>query len=81
LANYGTQWLTWFFMLSGFVLALRYGETDWSKAELHKYLVARLTRILPGYLIAVVISFAVVSVGISVRGMCFFVQVSGRVSL
>lgn len=81
LANYGTQWLTWFFMLSGFVLALRYGEAVWSKTELHQYLVARFSRILPVYLMAVVISFAIVSVGISIWGMGFFNEVSGRVSL
>lgn len=81
LANYGTQWLTWFFMLSGFVLALRYGETNWSKSELSQYLVARLARILPAYVMAVLISLVVVSVGISVWGMGFFSEVSGRVPL
>ena len=81
LANYGPQWLTWFFMLSGFVLAIRYGDTQWSSSENRRYLVARLTRIVPAYFVAVVISFAVVSTGVLIWGMGFFSDVSGRVSL
>ena len=81
LANYGPQWLTWFFMLSGFVLALRYGETEWSTPESRRYLVARLTRIVPSYFAAVAISLAVVGAGVVIWDMRYFSEVSGRVSL
>lgn len=81
LANYGTQWLTWFFMLSGLVLSLRYAGSTWKAPEAKKYAVARIVRLLPAYLFAVIISTAVVGAGLWMHGMQYFSSVTGRVSI
>jgi peptidoglycan/LPS O-acetylase OafA/YrhL len=47
--------VTTFFVLSGFVLALNYGATEWNRISLRRYVAARFARIYPVYLLSVVL--------------------------
>jgi peptidoglycan/LPS O-acetylase OafA/YrhL len=44
-----------FFVLSGFVLAKTYASTEWSAANVRKYLLGRFARVYPVYLLSLVI--------------------------
>ena len=44
-----------FFVLSGFVLALSYGESVWDRRSLARYAVARLARVYPVYALSIVV--------------------------
>lgn len=44
-----------FFVLSGFVLARTYASTEWTRANLRKYLVGRFARVYPVYLLSLLI--------------------------
>src|SRR3984957_3008180 len=44
-----------FFVLSGFVLARTYASTEWSAANVRKYLLGRFARVYPVYLLSLVI--------------------------
>lgn len=44
-----------FFVLSGFVLARTYASTDWNSANVWKYLMGRLARVYPVYLLSLLI--------------------------
>ena len=45
----------WFFVLSGFVLARRYGNTTWTKKALYRYGVSRFARIYPVYALSLML--------------------------
>jgi len=81
LANYGTQWLTWFFMLSGFVLTLKYFDTNWGADNLKKFIINRSIRILPVYIISVIFSSVILIVGLEIWGWKYFTEVSGRIQM
>ncbi len=44
-----------FFVLSGFVLARSYGESEWNRDSLFRYGIGRIARVYPGYLLSLVI--------------------------
>ena len=44
-----------FFVLSGFVLARSYGESQWNRGSLVRYGIARIARVYPGYLLSLLI--------------------------
>jgi peptidoglycan/LPS O-acetylase OafA/YrhL len=49
--------VTFFFLLSGFILSYNYRETDFSRREnVLKYLIARFARIYPVYILSLIIS-------------------------
>ena len=51
----GYQAVPVFFVLSGFVLARTYASTEWSRANIWKYLVGRFARVYPVYLLSLLI--------------------------
>jgi peptidoglycan/LPS O-acetylase OafA/YrhL len=51
----GYQAVPTFFVLSGFVLARNYASTRWTSANVWKYLVGRLARVYPVYLLSLLI--------------------------
>jgi len=51
----GYQAVPTFFVLSGFVLAWTYASTEWSAANVWKYLVGRFARVYPVYLLSLLI--------------------------
>jgi peptidoglycan/LPS O-acetylase OafA/YrhL len=55
LVRRGYQAVPTFFVLSGFVLARTYGPTEWNRGNLWKYLVGRLARVYPVYLLSLLI--------------------------
>lgn len=52
-----------FFLLSGFLMSYLYLDTDYNKANLKRYLLARTGRVLPLYLIIVVSSYILTANG------------------
>ncbi len=53
--RHGYQAVPTFFVLSGFVLTRNYAATRWTRANVWKYLVGRLARVYPVYLLSLLI--------------------------
>ncbi len=71
---FATTALSWFFVLSGFILAYNY--SDLAGAEHYKkYFRHRLIRIYPTYFLAVMVSGLLVSIGYTVLGEAYFAEV------
>lgn len=81
LSTQGPPWLSWFFMLSGFVLWLRYHDVVWHRPSLKSYIKARFLRLAPAYFVAILFSFAVVYLGYQWFGPQFFTVNSGRINV
>ena len=58
----GTTFLSWFFVLSGFILSYNYPEII-GRAGYYRFYSHRVIRIFPAYLLAVFVSAAFVSIG------------------
>ena len=71
---FGTTALSWFFVLSGFIITYSY-PTLGSLSDLKRFYVHRFIRIYPIYFFAVLISALLVSIGFSVMGDQFFIEV------
>ena len=71
---FGTTALSWFFVLSGFIITYSYPTLD-SLSELKRFYVHRFIRIYPIYFFAVLLSALFVSIGFSVMGEQFFTEV------
>ena len=71
---FATTAVSWFFVVSGFILSYTYpilsGFSDYKRFYLH-----RIIRIYPVYLLAVVVSSAFVIIGYKMHGVDFFAQV------
>ena len=70
----GTTALSWFFILSGFIITYSYPDFD-SFSDLKRYYVHRFVRIYPVYFLAVLVSAIFVSGGVTALGDQFFEQV------
>ena len=55
-ASVGFLGVTFFFVLSGFILCHRYSDVDFSRNELYQFYAARFARVYPAYIISVVLS-------------------------
>ena len=72
--SFGTTALSWFFVLSGFIITYSYPTLS-SPSDLKRFYTNRFIRIYPTYFLAVVISALFVSVGFSVLDQQFFTEV------
>ena len=70
----GTTALSWFFILSGFIITYSYPDFD-SFSDLKRFYVHRFIRIYPVYFLAVLVSAIFVSGGVTALGDQFFEQV------
>ena len=70
----GTTALSWFFILSGFIITYSYPDFD-SFCDLKRFYVHRFIRIYPVYFLAVLVSAIFVSGGVTALGDQFFEQV------
>ena len=70
----GTTALSWFFILSGFIITYSYPDFD-SFSDLKRFYVHRFVRIYPVYFLAVLVSAIFVSGGVTALGDQFFEQV------
>ena len=70
----GTTALSWFFILSGFIITYSYPDFD-SFSDLKRFYVHRFIRIYPVYFLAVLVSAIFVSAGVTALGDQFFEQV------
>lgn len=70
----GTTALSWFFVLSGFILSYTYPSLD-SIAQYKRFYTHRVIRIYPVYFMAVITSSVFVSVGYLNLGEAFFAEV------
>ena len=70
----GTTALSWFFILSGFIITYSYPDFD-SFSDLKRFYVHRFIRIYPAYFLAVLVSAIFVSGGVTALGDQFFEQV------
>ena len=71
---FGTTALSWFFVLSGFIITYSYPNLS-SPSDLKRFYIHRFIRIYPTYFLAVVISALFVSIGFSVLDERFFSEV------
>ena len=72
--SFGTTALSWFFILSGFIIAYNYPRLD-ALADYKKFYAHRFIRIYPVYFLSVLISALFVAVGYSIMGDQFFTEV------
>ena len=70
----GTTALSWFFILSGFIITYSYPDFD-SFSDLKRFYAHRFIRIYPVYFLAVLVSAIFVSGGVTALGDQFFEQV------
>ncbi|NKB33780.1 MAG: acyltransferase family protein [Pseudomonadales bacterium] len=70
----GTTALSWFFVLSGFIIAYNYPSLD-TAADYKKFYVHRFIRIYPVYFLAVLVSALFVAIGFNTLGDQFFTEV------
>lgn len=70
----GTTFLSWFFVLSGFILSYNYPEIV-GRAGYRRFYSHRVIRIFPAYLLAVLVSAAFVSIGYLNLGDQFWEEV------
>lgn len=70
----GTTALSWFFVLSGFILSYTYPSLD-TVAQYKRFYSHRVIRIYPVYFMAVIVSSVFVSVGYLNLGEAFFAEV------
>ena len=71
---FATTALSWFFVLSGFILAYNYSDLVGAE-HYKKYFRHRLIRIYPTYFLAVMVSGLLVSIGYTVLGEAYFAEV------
>jgi peptidoglycan/LPS O-acetylase OafA/YrhL len=72
--SFGTTALSWFFVLSGFIIAYNYPTLD-SAADYKRFYVHRFIRIYPVYFLAVIVSALFVAIGFNTLGDQFFTEV------
>ena len=72
--SFGTTALSWFFVLSGFIIAYNYPSLD-SVEDYKRFYVHRFIRIYPVYFLAVLVSALFVVIGFSALGDQFFTEV------
>lgn len=70
----GTTALSWFFILSGFIISYNYPSLD-NVADYQKFYAHRFIRIYPVYVLAVLVSALFVVIGYKTMGDQFFVEV------
>ena len=70
----GTTALSWFFVLSGFIIAYNYPSLD-TAADYKKFYAHRFIRIYPVYFLAVLVSALLVAIGYNTMGDQFFTEV------
>lgn len=71
---FGTTALSWFFVLSGFIIAYNYPTLS-GKADYARFYRHRVIRIYPVYFLSVIVSATFVGVGYSLLGDVFFSEV------
>jgi len=70
----GTTALSWFFVLSGFILSYTYTELE-TRAQFKRFYTHRFIRIYPVYFLSVAFSSALVIIGYQVMGENYFAEV------
>lgn len=70
----GTTALSWFFILSGFIIAYNYPSLE-TKAQYKKFYAHRFIRIYPAYFLSVLVSALFVAIGYNVMGDQFFTEI------
>lgn len=68
---FGTTALSWFFVLSGFIMAYTYPSLD-SREDYRRFYLHRVIRIYPVYFLAVIVSAGLVSIGYNILGEGYF---------
>ena len=70
----GTTALSWFFILSGFIIAYNYPSLD-TFSDFKRFYIHRFVRIYPVYCLAVLVSVVFVAIGFNTLGDQFFTEV------
>lgn len=70
----GTTALSWFFVLSGFIIAYNYPSLD-TFSDFKRFYIHRFVRIYPVYCFAVLVSVLFVAIGFNTLGDQFFTEV------